>query len=111
MSRVFKVMVMLVALSLVTADAIQPAQASVNGVPALQDNPLGNDDGDEVYDTTGDPVQGGEGDPDSVGGGYGARAGDSDLFGLLSGLFGPDSDSMTFEEFIFLMMLQFMPTP
>lgn len=111
MSRVFKVMVILVALSLVTTVAVQPAQASAEGIPIIQDGALGSDDGNEVFDTTGDPGQGGEGDPDSVGGGYGARAGDSDLAGLLSGLFGFDSDSMTFEEFISLMMLQFMPAP
>jgi len=113
MFRVLKVMAILVALSLVSAVAVQPAYATSDGVPALQDNTAGSDDGNQTFGNSGDPGDNdtGEGDPDSVGGGYGARTGDSDLTGLLGGLFGSGNDDMTFEEFIYLMMLQFMPNP
>ena len=113
MSRVFKVMVLLVALSLVSAVALQPATAYAGDVPVYQDSSTSNDgDGSNTAGTCGDPTDTGEGDPDSVGGGYGAHSGDTDLSGLLDGLFGDDPDeARTIHEFIKYLLQQFMPNP
>lgn len=114
MFRVKNVMVLLVALSLVTAVAVQPAAASVGDQPVSQDGP-GNRQGHgtETIITFGDPGAAGEGDPDSVGGGYGARVGDSEIFGTLSDIFSgaKDADDVTFEEIIRMLLEKFVPNP
>lgn len=110
MFRVFKVMVILVALPLLMAVSVQPADAVTSENPVYQSGTEIPDPHPVDAETTGGPVGSGEGDPDEVGGGYGAAAGEGDLDGLFGGLFG-FSDDMTFEEFIYLMMLKFMPTP
>jgi hypothetical protein len=114
MSRVFKVMVLLVALSLVSAVALQPATAYAGDVHVYQDANNTNDgDGSDTAGICGDPDDTGEGDPDSVGGGYGAHSGDNDLSGLLDGLFnsGDDDDARLIHDFIRFMLQQFMPNP
>lgn len=114
MSRVIKVMVLLVTMSLVAAVSLQPSAAFAGELPVYQDTNTGGDDGDQAIGTCGDPTDTGEGDPDSVGGGYGAHAGSTDLSGLFDGLFGAgddDRDVKTIEEFIRLMLQQFMPKP
>lgn len=113
MSRVLRVMVMLAFLTLAVAVSAQPAHASNVGNPEFYQDGTTMDDsgGQEEFDATGEPTEGGEGDPDSVGGGYGARAGDSILGGLMGGLFGFGIEDLTFEEYIHLMLQQFVPLP
>lgn len=111
MFRVFKVMAILVVLPLCLAVSAQPAYA-VNG-----DNPV-YQSGTEYPDIqpddvvgTGGPEDDGEGDPDEVGGGYGATVSDGDLDGLFGGLNGHHIGGRTFEEFVYFMLQQFIPIP
>ena len=113
MSRVLKVMVILMTLSFVGAIAVQPALAGASDIPvAGEDDSVGGGEGSDVMDMCGDPSDNGEGDPDTVGGGYGAHPGENGPGGLLEGLLGVGGDSgLTFEEFIYLLMLEFMINP
>ena len=111
MTRVTQGTIMLVALVLLTVVSAQPAHASLGGLPILEDGTtVQQNTEDDVFGSLGGPTDGGEGDPDSVGGGYGARAGESDLTNLFGGFLG-DDDPMDFSQFIYLMMLQFMLMP
>jgi len=113
MTRVLKVMAILVALSLVSAVSLQPATAYAGDVPAFQENSGSSDDdsGFTEWEVTGDPGESGEGDPDVAGDGFGARSDNSDFLGFLGDLLGAGPGQMTVEEFICYLMLQFMPTP
>ena len=111
MIRVFKVLVILMALSLVSAVAVQPTAAFAGDIPIIQNNSNGDDSGPDTLVLCGDPGGNGEGDPDSVGGGYGAQSSDSDNSGLIGGFISYNCQDLTFEEFVYLILLQFMPTP
>jgi len=109
MSRVLKLIAVLAVLAVITSVSAQPAYAS-----ASEDPIIGGDDrsGHEVVDECTGPVGGGEGDPDTVGGGYGAQSGESDLGGILGGPYGGLGDiEVIIEDFIRYMLTQFIPVP
>lgn len=111
MSRLFKVMVLLVALSLCSVVIAKPTAAYAGDQTAYQTSSPSDDDGSVVVDTYGEPGEGGEGDPDDGCDGIGNRQGESFLSGILNGMGYPWDSEITFEEFIDLMLLQFMPSP
>jgi hypothetical protein len=111
MSRLFKIMVLLVALSLCSVVIAKPTAAYAGERSEIQTGSLSDDDGSMVVETFGEPGEGGEGDPDDGCDGIGARSGESFLSGILNGIGCPWDSEMTFEEFIDLMLLQFLPSP
>lgn len=114
MFRVKNVMVPLVALSLMAAFAVQPATAAVGDLPTTQDEPGQRPgEGTTTFVTCGDPGTSGEGDPDSVGGGYGARLDDSAIFGLFNTVPGgpADAEEIAFQEFMRMLIEKFVPNP
>jgi len=109
MSRVLKLIGVLMVIAVMSTVSIQPAYATVDEEPIA----VGEEsNGQDVIQNCNGPVGGGEGDPDTVGGGYGAQSGESDLGGILGGPLGGLGETDDFiEELIRFMLTQFIPVP
>lgn len=109
MSRVLKVMAVLVVLTMMSSVSVQTAYAVDDNYPTIAGDV---ENGPDVMEGCTEPIGGGEGDPDTVGGGYGAQSGDSDLSDFLGGIIGGLTDTgATIEAYINYMLMQFIPVP